>query len=84
MPDKQLVCVQCKQGFVFEEGEQKFFTERGFSEPKRCKGCRQAKKEDRQRQEEAQKVNAPVPDVVIDEYRERFNRRRRGRDHSND
>lgn len=38
--DKNLICVDCRGGFVFEPGEQAFFAERGLSEPKRCPGCR--------------------------------------------
>ena len=38
--DKKLRCAQCGQDFVFEAGEQAFFKERGFQEPKRCPRCR--------------------------------------------
>lgn len=43
--DKQLTCVDCNAGFVFTEGQQKFFAEKGFTnDPKRCDACRAAKK----------------------------------------
>lgn len=86
MPDKQLKCVQCKQEFTFTEGEQKFFAERNFTEPKRCKACRQAKKEEKQQQTQQQQINSqPVPDAMIDQYRERFNRKRgKGRHHDHE
>ncbi len=43
--DKTLVCKDCGAEFVFTAGEQEFFAERGFvNEPKRCKSCRDAKR----------------------------------------
>lgn len=35
---------ECLKEFVFSVGEQKFFTEKGFTPPKRCKPCRDAKR----------------------------------------
>ena len=49
MPDKTLVCKECNEKFVFTEGEQKFYAEKGFeNEPQRCPACRKAKKQQRQ------------------------------------
>ena len=46
--DKQLTCADCKRDFTWTAGEQEFFREKGFTNPpKRCKECRQAKKEQR-------------------------------------
>lgn len=46
--DQQLTCADCNQGFTWTAGEQEFFHEKGFNNPpKRCKECRQAKKEQR-------------------------------------
>lgn len=42
MEDKTIVCEQCGQEFVFTAGEQEFYTEKGFHEPKKCKACRDA------------------------------------------
>ena len=43
--DKTLVCKDCGAEFVFTAGEQEFYAEKGFvNEPKRCKSCRDAKK----------------------------------------
>jgi CxxC-x17-CxxC domain-containing protein len=42
--DQQLICSDCGQSFTFSAEDQEFFRERGYSAPKRCKGCRQAKK----------------------------------------
>ncbi|NLW19710.1 MAG: cytochrome C551 [Candidatus Cloacimonetes bacterium] len=46
MPDKTLVCKDCSREFVFTEGEQEFYQEKGFTnEPQRCPECRKAKKQ---------------------------------------
>ena len=43
--DKNLVCKECGNEFVFTAGEQAFYAERGFqNEPQRCKSCRDARK----------------------------------------
>jgi hypothetical protein len=39
--DRQLICVDCGDSFVFNAGEQAFFASKGFNtEPKRCPACR--------------------------------------------
>lgn len=45
--DKTLQCQQCRRPFQFEAGEQVFFREKGFTEPKRCPTCRKQKKSGR-------------------------------------
>lgn len=48
--DKTLVCKDCGQEFVFTASEQEFFAEKGFTnEPQRCKPCRDARKNSRER-----------------------------------
>ena len=42
--DLQLTCSDCGQEFTFTAADQAFFRERGYSAPKRCRACRQAKK----------------------------------------
>ena len=42
--DKTLVCVDCGQEFAFTASEQQFYTDRQFSEPRRCPSCRAARK----------------------------------------
>ena len=42
--DRTLECGDCGNTFVFTAGEQAFYQERGFSEPKRCPSCRAARK----------------------------------------
>lgn len=50
MADKMLVCKDCGSDFVFTEGEQEFYKEKGFeNEPQRCLDCRRAKKAARNR-----------------------------------
>jgi len=44
MADKTLTCRDCGNTFVFTEGEQDFYSQKGFSEPIRCSDCRQAKR----------------------------------------
>lgn len=44
MEDIKLICKDCKKEFVFTVGEQKFYEEKGFGAPIRCKECRDAKK----------------------------------------
>ena len=48
MGDKTLTCKDCNMEFVFSEGEQAFYKEKGFeNEPQRCPECRKAKKAQR-------------------------------------
>ncbi|MDR2201480.1 MAG: zinc-ribbon domain-containing protein [Clostridiales bacterium] len=48
MADKVLICKDCAKEFVFTEGEQAFYQEKGFTnEPARCPECRKARKKDR-------------------------------------
>ncbi len=45
MADKTIVCKDCGNEFVFTEGEQAFYAEKGFeNDPVRCPECRKAKK----------------------------------------
>ncbi len=42
--DRTLTCADCGQEFVFTSSEQQFYQERGFSDPRRCRSCRAARK----------------------------------------
>lgn len=42
--DLQLTCSDCGQTFTFTSADQAFFQERGYSTPRRCRACRQARK----------------------------------------
>jgi DNA replicative helicase MCM subunit Mcm2 (Cdc46/Mcm family) len=44
MKDKTLKCQDCGAEFVFTAREQEFYEQNNFSEPKRCKACRDARK----------------------------------------
>lgn len=39
------ICKECGEEFLISEGEKLFYDERELAYPKRCKSCRQAKKE---------------------------------------
>ena len=45
--DKTLACSDCGQQFEFTASEQQFYADRGFTEPRRCASCRQARKASR-------------------------------------
>lgn len=42
--EKSLECIECEESFVFTVGEQEFYQQREFTEPKRCKKCRENKR----------------------------------------
>ena len=44
LTDYEIQCVDCGQSFIFKAEDQDFYQSRGFSEPKRCPACRQARK----------------------------------------
>lgn len=82
--DKTLNCNDCKRDFVFRAKDQEFFARMNFTEPKRCKPCRDIKK--------AQKegLAAPSPggtqSFSEDDFPKKKNvggPRRRGRDEEN-
>jgi CxxC-x17-CxxC domain-containing protein len=46
--DKSLTCVDCGARFTFSAEDQEYHASRGFTnEPKRCSGCRAARKAER-------------------------------------
>jgi len=45
--DKTLTCQDCGQSFTFSGEDQEFFATKGYSEPKRCPSCREARKAER-------------------------------------
>ena len=48
MADKTLTCKDCGAEFIFTEGEQAFYKEKGFeNEPQRCSDCRKSRKQQR-------------------------------------
>ena len=49
LTDKKLKCGSCSSEFIFTKGEQEFYLEKAFSEPKRCKVCRKDRKRDKRK-----------------------------------
>lgn len=49
--DKTIICKDCGKEFVFTAEEQAFYAERNFVDPVRCKECRQARKQNQNRNE---------------------------------
>lgn len=45
--DVKIKCQDCGEDFIFTERDQKFYEEKGFEPPKRCKNCRNARKDRR-------------------------------------
>ncbi len=62
--DLQLTCSDCGQEFTFSTDDQAFFRERGYSTPKRCKACRQAKKNQQTGGETYQRTDSPRTTVI--------------------
>ena len=42
--DKNLTCQDCSRPFTFSADDQSFHAERGYTDPKRCPSCRQARR----------------------------------------
>lgn len=42
--DRVKKCKDCGENFTFSTREQEFYKEKGFPDPKRCKSCRQKRK----------------------------------------
>ena len=56
--DQQLTCIDYNQPFTFTQGEQDFYAGHSLTPPKRCKPCRDAKKQ-RQAQGRPRLQNEP-------------------------
>lgn len=44
MTDKTLHCVDCSATFLFSTGEQRYFSSKGLSVPKRCPECQKRRR----------------------------------------
>lgn len=53
MLDKILTCADCKNEFLFTSSEQTFYAAKKFTDPKRCKPCRERKRAERDAKEAA-------------------------------
>ncbi len=47
MSDTEITCQDCSTPFLFSAQEQEFYAEKGFTPPKRCKHCRDVRKQGR-------------------------------------
>lgn len=45
--DQEIICKDCGQAFIFTERDQKFYKEKDYTPPKRCRSCRAIKKAQR-------------------------------------
>ena len=43
--DRTLTCVECGSEFTFSAEDQEYHDSRGFSDPRRCPSCRQARRD---------------------------------------
>ena len=44
--DEKLICEDCGAEFIFTQGEQEFYAEKGLvNKPKRCQECRKARRQ---------------------------------------
>jgi hypothetical protein len=48
--DTTRTCTDCGAPFTWRAADQKFHAERGYFPPKRCPGCRQRHRQERERQ----------------------------------
>lgn len=48
MEDVTIICIDCDQPFSFTVGEQRFYSKKGFVQPKRCPACRVKRKQERE------------------------------------
>jgi DNA replicative helicase MCM subunit Mcm2 (Cdc46/Mcm family) len=46
--DKVIICSECQTEFLWTVGEQEFYENHNFVEPKRCRECRKARKINKQ------------------------------------
>ncbi len=47
-PDDKLIhCTDCGKDFLFTAGEQRYYEQRGFNPPRRCKDCRDKRKSEK-------------------------------------
>ena len=50
METKTIVCQDCGKEFEFSEREQEFYKEKGYNKKKRCKDCREKRKQEKANQ----------------------------------
>ncbi len=63
--DETIVCQDCGKEFVFTAGEQAFYKEKGLqNKPKRCRECRQKRKQAKNTMMQASD-NSATSDTVV-------------------
>lgn len=62
MADEVIKCVDCRSDFTFTESESTFFASKGLTKPRRCKTCRQKRRD--ARSSSSATVEAPAPQVT--------------------
>lgn len=45
--DRTLTCAECGESFIFSADDQRYHLEKGYTDPKRCPSCRQARRQQR-------------------------------------
>jgi len=52
MPDRKITCKDCGKQFDFPDKDQQFFNKNGWSDPIRCRPCRNLAKQRRPKQDQ--------------------------------
>lgn len=65
MENIKLICKDCGKEFDFTVGEQKFYAEKGFAAPIRCKECRDAKKARNAKDDEMKELYSKFKETTI-------------------
>lgn len=55
--DMTLICKDCEEEFIFTARDQEFYAEKGFTNPLRCKPCRDKRKAERNNRSNANRDN---------------------------
>jgi DNA-directed RNA polymerase subunit RPC12/RpoP len=61
---KLLVCMSCGKEFAFPPKEQRFFEEKGFRSPIRCRPCRADHREKRERDQQHEQGKTTLGDAA--------------------
>ena len=70
MENIKLICKDCGKEFDFNVGEQRFYEEKGFAQPIRCKECRDAKKARNLEKEKAETSKEDDFEAMLKKFQE--------------
>ena len=70
MENIKLICKDCGKEFDFTVGEQRFYEEKGFAQPIRCKECRDAKKARNLEREKAETSKEDDFEAILKKFQE--------------